>query len=50
MRDESNDFMSPYTFKYIYEKRLNATLKFREKMLEHFEKFIKDYKRLSLTI
>jgi hypothetical protein len=40
-------FYEPYTFKYIYEKRLNATLKFREKMLEHFEKFIKDYKRLS---
>jgi len=35
-------FYGKYTFKYIYERRLKSSLKFREKMIDHFKMFIKN--------
>jgi len=36
-------FYEPYTFIKIYSERLNATLKFRMKMIARFKDFIKDF-------
>jgi hypothetical protein len=34
------EFYGKYTFKYIYERRLKSSLKFRKKMIDHFKTFI----------
>ena len=43
-REQIQQFYKPYTFQIIYERRFNATLEFRKKMIRHFKTIIKDKK------
>ena len=45
--EDANRYLSfypPYTFKMIYERRLDSTLQFRKKIFESFEDFLKEYR------
>ena len=44
-REQIQQFYKPYTFQIIYERRFNATLEFRKKMIRRFKTIIEDNKK-----